>query len=101
VKNIDLGIVPTQWTAPLGASGLLTSVPATNPLGIAMSGAKGTGLCVGGTHALAQRAVPRVRPEVIFPGAKQAAVHNQYATSVDVDGVGASGPPRKRETGLE
>jgi hypothetical protein len=97
VKNIDLGIVPTQWTSPLGASSLLMSVPATNPLGIAMSGAKGTGPCVGGTHALALSATTRVQPEVIFPGAKQAEVHNQYATSVDVDGVGASGPPRKRE----
>ena len=97
MKNKELGILPTQWTSPLGASGLLMSVPATGSLGIAMPGANGTGPCVGGTHALALRAIPRVRPEGVFPGAKQAANHNQYATSVDVDGVGASGPPRKRE----
>jgi hypothetical protein len=91
-------------SASLTAGSLLkgslhVSAAAISPRGIAMSGRTGAAVS-GGTCAAAIR---RYEPDGVAALALPAAVikqeaHNQYATSVDVDGVGASGPPRERET---
>jgi hypothetical protein len=118
----------SQWSMTVDASGLLGAyltaayltaacptggAPAISPLGIAMSGRK-EATVTGGECAVAHR---RFRPDAaaspaasaaatpavattLFgqPTVSQQTTNNQYVTSVDVDGVGASGPPRKRET---
>jgi len=117
VKSIYTGKLPAaQWSTTLGAFGLpgstlpggslLVSAAAISPRGIAMSGRLGAAVS-GGTCAAAVR---RFRPDgiVALAAASQQAVHIQEAnnqaayihstTSVGVDGVGASGPPRERET---
>jgi len=111
VLNIDFGKLPTSlWCAPLDASGLLMSAPAASRRGIAVSGAAfGTGSCA------AMPAAPRHRGPAgamglagvpaLAQGAKrygqptnnQTHIEKQYATSGSALGVGASGPPRKRE----
>jgi hypothetical protein len=122
VKSINTGNLPAaQWSMTLGAFGLrsasltagmlpggslLVSAAAISPRGIAMSGRLGAAVS-GGTCAAAVR---RFRPDGVTAPVIPAAVskqeahnHNQaaqnhYTTTVDVDGVGASGPPRERET---
>jgi hypothetical protein len=109
VKSIYTGELPAaQWSTTLGAFGLPGLLPggsrpvsaaAISPRGIAMSGRLGAAVS-GGTCAAAVR---RFRPDGIGTPVSPAAAtkqeaHNQYVTSVDVDGVGASGPPRERET---
>ncbi len=66
MSNIDLGILPaSQWRARLDASGLLMSLSATSPLGIAVSGASyGIGPC-----AVAMRDVRRHRTGAVLAAA--------------------------------
>ena len=105
--NIYTGEQPAaQWSMTLGAFGL--------PGGSLPGGSLHASAAVsGGTCAVAIR---RYRPDAVFgvmspvaaaalaakhlgqPTVSKQEIHNQYATSVDVDGVGASGPPRERET---
>ena len=123
LASAELGVLPaSQWRSSLGASGLLLSPSAASPLGTAMSGVVfGTGMC-----AVATRTVVRHRTEAAIAaasggvpagalapagvpslahGAKQLGqpTHNQthiekqYVTSVNANGVGASGPPRRWE----
>jgi hypothetical protein len=107
VSNITTGLVPaSQWSTTLGAFGLLGgSLPG--------GGLSASAAVSGGTCAVAIR---RYRPDAVFavmspaaaaalaakhlgqPTVSKQEIHNQYATSVDVDGVGASGPPRERES---
>jgi len=111
--NIYTGEQPAaQWSVTLGAFGL--------PGGSLPGGSLHASAAVsGGTCSVAIR---RYRPDAVFgvmspvagatlaapaaiaakrlgqPTVSKQEIHNQYATSVDVDGVGASGPPRERET---
>jgi hypothetical protein len=110
VKSIYTGEQPAaQWSMTLGAFGLPggmlpggslpVSAAANSPRGIAMS-VVSDGPC---TAALRRFRPDGVTAPVSPAAATKQAVHiqeanNQYATSVDVDGVGASGPPRERET---
>jgi hypothetical protein len=107
-----------QWRARLGASVLLMSAPTATQRGIAMSGAiTGTGLC-----AVATPAAPRHWVEAAFAAAPVGVpvsvgvlalaqladqrrqptsnqTHNyKYATGIGGNGLGASGPPRRRQT---
>jgi hypothetical protein len=119
VKSIYTGELPAaQWSMTLGAFGLLgagsngagsngagagpISAAAVSPLGIAMSGGKGAAM----SHGSCTAAIRRIRPDAVLtapvalpaPANSKQETYNQYATSVDVDGVGTSGPPRERET---
>jgi hypothetical protein len=113
----------SQWCAPLGASGLLTSAPAAFQQGIATSGAVfGTGPCAVATlpvvrhrtaaaisaanagvpaGALASVGVPAsalgATRQANNPTRNQMHTEKQYVTSVNADGVGAAGPPRRLE----
>jgi len=124
VSNIDLGVLPApQWCAPLGASGLLTGAPAASHLGFATSGA----VFGAGTSAVATLPVVRHRTAAAIsaanvgvpagvlapvgvpasalgatrpaniPTRNQMHTEKQYVTSVNADGVGAAGPPRRLE----
>ena len=117
MTSISTGHQPAeQWSMTLGAFGLPggmlpggslpVSAAAISPRGIAMSGRLGAAVS-GGTCAAAVR---RFRPDGVMAPVSPAAAtkqeannqyqaaQNHYTTSVDVDGVGASGPPRERET---
>ena len=86
-----------QWRARLGASVLLASAPVSQR-GIAMSGAlAGTGRCSALAGVPAVTPMPDQLGQQIKPTSNQTHNYN-YATGVDVNGVGASGPPRRRET---
>ena len=108
MSNINTGLVPaSQWSTTLGAFGLPSGSLPGGSLSVSAAAISG------GTCAVATR---RYRPDAVFgvmspaaaaalaakhlgqPTVSKQEIHNQYATSVDVDGVGASGPPRERET---
>ena len=85
VSNIKCSVLAApQWRARLGASVLL-SAPAATQRGIAVSGVVG---------------VPAMTPIPVQLGQPTSnQTHNyKYATGIDANGVGASGPPRRRET---
>jgi hypothetical protein len=85
VSNIKYSVLAApQWRARLGASVLLSEAAATQR-GTAVSG-------VVGVSAVTPMAV-----QLGQPTSNQ--THNyKYATGIDANGVGASGPPRRRET---
>ena len=97
--NINTGALPAAlWRSRVGAFGLRSTVPGTSVLGAGI----GTGPC-----ATAVQSFPRVREHVVFavpvtPKAVPAVQLGQpnsdnYMTSVNATGVGASGPPQHRE----
>jgi hypothetical protein len=107
VSNIEIGTLPSQWHAQLGASVLLAWRSAASPLGTVVSGAAhGTG-----RNAVAMRDVRRRFPAPAFalaaaPGTEQLGeptnnqtqyIEKQYVTTVGAVGVDTSGPPRKWE----
>jgi len=125
VSNHDLGNLPTsQWRTSLGASVLLSS-PAGSLRSITMSGAfPATGPCAVAMRAVARHraeagllaaptgvaatagflapaGVPAWALETTQlgqPAYIQTNNKKQYATSVSANGVGASGPPRRRDS---
>jgi hypothetical protein len=99
VSKINTGALPAAlWRSHAGAFGLRSDIPGTSVPGAGI----GTGPC-----AVAVQAVPRVRGIVAFPvpvtpkaaPAAQLGQRNSdnYMTSVNAVGVGASGPPQHRE----
>jgi hypothetical protein len=99
VTNINTGALPAaQSRSSVGAFGLRSSFPGTGVLGAGI----GTGPC-----AAAMPSIQRVRDHVVFavpvtPKAAPAVQLGQpnsdnYMTSVNATGVGASGPPQHRE----
>jgi hypothetical protein len=99
VTKINTGALPAAlWRSRAGAFGLRSNFPGTSVLGAGI----GTAPC-----AVAVPSIPRVREHVVFavPVAPKAAPAVQlgqpnsdnYMTSVNATGVGASGPPRDRE----
>jgi hypothetical protein len=99
VTNINTGALPAAlWRSRAGAFGLRSGIPGTGVLGAGI----GTGPCV-----TAMQSIPRVREHVVFvvPVTSKAAAAVQlgqpnsdnYMTSVNAVGVGASGPPQHRE----
>jgi hypothetical protein len=99
VTKISTGALPAAlWRSRAGAFGLRSSFLGTGVLGAGI----GTGPC-----ATAVQSVPRVRDHVVFavpvtPKAAPAVQLGQpnsdnYMTSVNATGVGASGPPQHRE----
>ena len=100
MSNNDLGVLPaSQRRAQLGASVLLMSSPAATQRGIAMSGAvSGAGACAVAMHAVRRPASALGATQFGQPATNiQTHIEKQYVTSVNADGVGAAGPPRKRE----
>ncbi len=97
MTNISTGVLPAAlWRSRAGASHLPASFPWTGVLG----GGTGTGPC-----ATAVQSIPRVRDNVAFavPATPKAAPAVQlgqansdnYMTSANAVGVGASGPPQR------
>lgn len=85
MSNINYSVLAApQWRARLGAFVLLSEATATQR-GIAVSGVVG---------------VPAVTPMAVQLGQPTSDyTHNyKYATGIDANGVGASGPPRRRQT---
>jgi hypothetical protein len=104
VSKIEIGTLPSQWRTQLDASVLLAWRSAASPLGTAMSDAiHGTGRNAVSMGDVRRRFVapvcglaPASGTQLGEPTNNQN-IEKQYVTTVNADGVGASGPPRKRE----
>ncbi len=104
MSKIEIGTLPPHWRASVDASVLPTSLSAANLLGTAVSGVT----CGTGRNSVAMHDGLRRRPAaalMVAPGTElfgeptnnQTQIEKQYVTTVNAVGVGASGPPRKRE----
>ena len=104
VSKIEIATQPPHWRAQTDTSLLLTSLSAASLLGTAVSGVtRGTG-----RNSVAMHDGLRRRPAaalMVAPGTElfgeptnnQTYIEKQYVTTVNASGVGAAGPPRKRE----